>query len=203
MWYNVYKEEEIVGKFCLKDTNKDLGISLYNAICPVGSRVAQNYKYGNITIAFDEVMQARIYINGDVLRKALLSNVSKTKQLLGINVSDARVAPVAQVEKIIDSIEKETSLIQEALDVLDLEIMEEEKDVEDLTEDFVLTVETTPEFDSFVQDSDEAPISVSLNHKTKKELIILAKGYNLIFTDKDKKEDIVKALAEVVIEVEG
>lgn len=77
-----------MNKVFLKETKKELGISLYQAVCPIGSRVSSNFRSGDICITFPQIMPARIFINKQMLRAALLQEPEKTERLLGIRVVD-------------------------------------------------------------------------------------------------------------------
>lgn len=160
-----------MGKFCLKETKKDLGISSYNAICPIGSRVSQNYRSGNITIMFNEIISARAYINRDVLRKALLDDPIKTEKLLGIKVMDT-VPKVIYKPKPTPTIikdEDDTFVETEAVEPPEIEVPEYKPEA------MVIPVEVDLEFDKRAASEDNtASLGVKLNKYTKAELLEFA-----------------------------
>jgi len=110
-----------MNKVFLKETQKELGISLHTAICPIGSRISGSLRAGNICVTFPQIMPAHIFINRNVLRDALLQEPEKTEKLLNIQVIDlVKTTPVPtenkkEVEPVVDEplIEKKEPIIEE------------------------------------------------------------------------------------------
>lgn len=167
-----------MGKFKIVDTQETFGISPWSSVCQVGIRVSDSYRFGNLSIIFDEISSARTFVNKTVLREALLANPEQTRKLLGISVKDVRKE---EVDKSIKEPVKEPEVEpQEEVDKLveEPEVMEPEEvklPIEDLTEEIVLDIRF---------------------EKTKQELVNEAMDKGLEANMKMTKDQIIKVLEE-------
>lgn len=156
-----------MGKFMLKDTQRELGISPYQAICRVGARVNDKYNTGNVAIVFDEIMGAQTFINAKVLRQALLENPAKTARLLKIKVSGlgdenivAPPAPVVEyavIEEADDKIHVRPVVDGEVIDtpietVIDYSEEETASDVEELTTEISFDIDVDPALEAEISE---------------------------------------------------
>lgn len=184
-----------MGKFVLKDSQKELGKSYFTAVCPVGSRVSSKYRFGDIAIMFDEIRASRVYLNSDVLRKALLDNPEKTERLLKIKVIDIEENIVTKPKKgeVIESkddIEPKKGVVivsEEDNDFLEPEVVSNDEVIEDITEPFELEIE-------------EITPGIDLVNLNKDELVKLGKEHNLEVNIKMKKDDLIATVAQALNE---
>lgn len=189
-----------MGKFMLKDTRKELGMSQYNATCPIGTRVSSRYRFGDVAIVFNEIIAARLYINREVLRKALLDNPERTKNLLGLEIKDlnhvptvvAKIVPIEhEAEPIAPVIASTEPEAVDAPEVMEPEEVEAELSVDSDTSELVLEVETTKEFDEAKVEEE------SLEDLTVKELTELANDSGIEVPKGLKKKEIISLIEEM------
>ena len=203
-----------MGKFMLKETKRELGISPWNSICSIGARVGGKYRFGNIAIVFDGIMSAVTYINKEVLRKALLENPDKTARLLGIEVKDLQETVEVKdeetkkekvlvndsptgTETTIDK-EVETTIEEDSYsepDILEPEEVSPEEFIEEDTEEFEMTIELPEE-------PKELTPGVDLVNMTKAELIEYGKEHGIELSMELKKDDMIAEIAKTIEEME-
>lgn len=133
-----------MGRFMLKETKTEIGTSLWNCPCPVGKRVNKKFRHGTIAIVYNEITQARMFVNREVLRRALLDNPDKTEKLLGIRVEDTRPTPVLvnftpeELPAPIEPVEK--TYLDPEMVVREPELVEPDMMIEDETEEIELEI---------------------------------------------------------------
>jgi hypothetical protein len=208
-----------MGKFMLKETKRELGISPWNSTCSIGARVGGKYRFGNIAVVFDGIMSAVTYINNEVLRKALLENPDKTARLLGIEVKDLQEIPVEETVEVKDektkkeevlvndsptdietTIDKEVeTIIEEDSDsepeVIEPEEVSPEEFIEEDTEEFEMTVELP-------ENPKELTPGVDLVNMKKAELIEYGKEHGIELSMELKKDDMIAKIAKTIEEME-
>lgn len=172
-----------MGKFMIKESKKEMGISPWNSICQIGSKVNDRYKFGNIAIIFNEIMSARTYINSEVLRRALLENPEKTARLLDIEVKDLKPAPEIVPAQVI-----EEEIVETVIEEVEPEYAEPDLDIEEVTHELV--------FEMPVEETEDiAPID-ELSYKTKAELVELGNEKGIVLDSKMTKDTMISKLTE-------
>lgn len=170
-----------MGKFMIKESNREMGISPWNSICQIGSKVNDRYKFGNIAIIFNEIMSARTYINSEVLRRALLENPEKTARLLSIEVKDLKPAPEIVPAQVI-----EEEVIETVIEEIEPEYAEPDSDIEEVTQELV--------FEMPVEETED--IADELSYKTKAELVELGNEKGIVLDSKMTKDTMISKLTE-------
>lgn len=104
---------------------KDIKVNKFLMTCPIGSKVSKHHTFGTFVISFKGVSDAKIPINGDVLRSALLNSKQLLATELGLDIRDMNeeyvdVNPETEVPKPIPNPDRKK---REGVQIIDLDFV--------------------------------------------------------------------------------